>query len=214
MELSGRVVLRSYLALGGAVGRTAPTGGRTSIPASLAYRGEVGLRVHRAWLSVGMMSRDTAVLMPPVVFDTGFRGIASGPARGLFVGIRGKVWKDVGFDVSVVKWDSSGAFRPQYQAKSQLYVNSDMKQRFPTGNLHVLAAITHEYRTAAYFPIEDEQLRSSQYRTLGFLLEIRLLTATLSYQFRNLLNEQYTQLPGFQMPRPVQFYGVRWEFFN
>lgn len=215
MELSGRFLPLPYLAVGGAVSRTAPTGGNVSVPTGLAYRGEIGLRIHSAWLTAGVMSRDTAVLVAPVVFDTGFRATSQAPARGFFVGLRGKVWKDVGFDVSAVKWDSAGPYRPEFQTRSQIYVNSDMRRRFPSGNLHVLAAVTHEYRTAAFFPIEEEEpLRSSQYRTLGFLLEIRLLTATLSYQFRNLLNAQYSQVPGFPMPRPVQFYGVRWEFFN
>mgnify|MGYP006921778661 CR=1 FL=1 len=30
----------------------------------------------------------------------------------------------------------------------------------------------------------------------------------------NLLNEVHQQVPGFFMHRPVQFYGVRWYFFN
>jgi hypothetical protein len=87
--------------------------------------------------------------------------------------------------------------------------------RFPSGNLNILAAVTHEYRTQVPFIVDSATvLRSSQYRTLGLLLEIRLLQATLSYQFRNILNEIYTQVPGFITTRPVQYYGVRWNFFN
>ena len=51
-------------------------------------------------------------------------------------------------------------------------------------------------------------------RTLAFKLEIRIQTAVLSYQFRNLLQERYSLVPGFPMPRQTQFYGVRWEFWN
>ena len=51
-------------------------------------------------------------------------------------------------------------------------------------------------------------------RTLAFRLEIRIQTAVVSYQFRNLLQERYAMVPGFQMPRQTQFYGVRWEFWN
>jgi hypothetical protein len=213
IEASGRLVPLSFLSIAGAVSRRGPTLG-TAIPSTLAWRGELGLRVHRAWLTVGRVSRDTADLIAPIVFDTGFRGASVGAAAGTTIGLRGRVWKDVGLDVSAIKWDSAGPWLPQYETRSQLYVNTAWRRRFPTGNFNFLAAITHEYRTAAYFPIDNAVLASSQYRAWGFLLEIRLLTATLTYQYRNLLNEEYTQVPGFLMPRPAQLYGIRWQFFN
>lgn len=214
LEVSGRVLPLSWLAVSGAVSQYTPTVAGTA-PSSLAYRGELGLRLQRAWLSAGLLSRDTARLIAPILFDTGFVASAVGPTDGVFVAMRGRVWKDVGVDISATKWGSAGVFRPQYQTWSQLYVNTGWLSKFPSGNFNVKAAVTHEYRTAAIFPLlGTDQLSSSQFRTLNFLLEIRLLTATLSYQFRNLLNEQYSQVPGFQMHRPVQVYGVRWQFFN
>jgi hypothetical protein len=36
----------------------------------------------------------------------------------------------------------------------------------------------------------------------------------VSYQFRNVLQERYAEVPGFIMPRQTQFYGVRWDFWN
>ncbi|MFP5354620.1 MAG: hypothetical protein ACLGIK_05620, partial [Gemmatimonadota bacterium] len=134
------------------------------------------------------MSRDTAFLAAPLVFDTTFAAGAAGAATGTFVSLRGKIWKDVGFDVTALKWDSAGAYRPQYQTRAQLYLNTGWLSRFPSGNFNVLASVTHEYRTQAYFLRGDGQLESSQYRTINAQLEIRLLQATLSYQFRNLLN--------------------------
>ncbi len=216
IEASGRLLPLSWFALGGAVGQYAHTGApSTASPTTLAWRGEVGLRVHRAWFSGGLMSRDTAVLIAPVVYDTGFKAAVARNMTGTFLRFRGKFWKDVGIDVSAVKWDSAGSFRPEYQTRSQLYANTAWLRKFPSGNFNILFALTHEYRTVAYFPIGGaEPLRASQYRTLDMLLEIRLLQATLTYQFRNLLNADYTQVPGYGMHRPVQVYGVRWQFFN
>ena len=57
-------------------------------------------------------------------------------------------------------------------------------------------------------------LAASGYRTISTLLEIRILSATVSWQFRNLLGEPYAQVPTFRMPRQTNFYGVRWEFYN
>ena len=52
------------------------------------------------------------------------------------------------------------------------------------------------------------------YRTISSLLEIRILRATVSWQFRNFLGERYSQVPGFIAPRQTNFYGVRWTFFD
>ncbi len=213
MEVSGRLLPLSWLGVSGAVSYFTPTTAGSS-PTTMAYRGEVGVRLHQAWLSVGRMSRDTAQLIAPIVYDTGFTGGAEGAAGGTFVSLRGKIWKDVGIDATAMKWDSAGLFRPAYQTRAQLYVNTAWLSRFPSGHFNVLFAVTHEYRTQAYFPVGDELLQSGQYRTINAQLEIRLLQATLTYQFRNLLNEQYQQVPGFFMHRPVQYYGVRWYFFN
>ena len=65
------------------------------------------------------------------------------------------------------------------------------------------------------FPVAgDTVISTPDVRTLAFKLEIRVQTAVVSYQFRNVLQERYQLVPGFQMPRQTQFYGVRWEFWN
>ena len=77
--------------------------------------------------------------------------------------------------------------------------------------------MTHEYRSGETFPSElsaTEVSKTLGYRTISTLLEIRILTATISWQFRNVLGERYQQFPGFAMPRQTNFYGVRWFFSN
>lgn len=213
LEASARYQPLSFLALTGAVGRTT-FGGDSTTGSPLAFRGEGAVRLSRLWAGGGFLRRNGVRLGAPVVFDTGFRGGIDQAASAVFVTARGKFWKDVGMDVVGVKWQSAGPFRPTYQTRSRLYVDTSWPSRFPSGNLNILFAVSHEYRTQAAFPWLEETLQSSQYRTLGFILEIRLLQATISYQFRNFLNEEYAQVPGFLNPRPVQVYGVRWNFFN
>jgi hypothetical protein len=218
VEGSARYLPLPYLALGGAVSQTASTADSAEFPSFTGYRAEAGVRLGRVWLTGGVLTRDTAILVAPVVFDTGFRGGTQGAVNGTFATIRGRVWKDVGVDIMGVRWADSGLFRPKYQARSRLYVHTAWRKKFPSGNLNILAAFTHDYRSPALFPVATDDgttiLESKQYREWGFQLEIRLLQATLSYQFRNFYNEQYDQVPGFQMPRPLNFYGVRWDFFN
>ncbi len=136
-------------------------------------------------------------------------------ATGLFVTARGTFWKDVGMDAMGVKWSEARAFRPAWQSHVRVFVDTDWRSRFPSGNLNILFAVTHDYRSAAAFTLDKGVVaESSPFRLWGLQLEIRLMQATLSYQFRNFYNEQYSQVPGFQNARPTQFYGVRWNFFN
>jgi hypothetical protein len=213
-DVSARAVPARNLAVSVGVGRAAPISGKAA-PTTLVMRGELGVRLGGLWVTGGVLTRDTASLPAPVVFDTGFRSRAQGRTTGTFASIRGKFWRDLGLDVVGIRYGSAGDFLPQYQTRAQLYFESSFLGRFPSGNLHVVMAITHDYRSVAFFPLGDAtELRSSQYRTWGALLEIRLLSATLTYQFRNFLNADYTQVPGFRMPAALNYYGIRWNFFN
>jgi len=40
------------------------------------------------------------------------------------------------------------------------------------------------------------------------------MRAVLTYQQRNILGYLYQVVPGFEMPRVLQIYGVRWDFWN
>ncbi|HEX4933439.1 MAG TPA: TonB-dependent receptor plug domain-containing protein, partial [Gemmatimonadaceae bacterium] len=70
---SVRLLPLSWIGLSGAVSYYSPTA-EGLFPSQLTYRGELGVQINRAWLSGGLMSRDTAQLLAPVVFDTGFTG--------------------------------------------------------------------------------------------------------------------------------------------
>jgi hypothetical protein len=89
-----------------------------------------------------------------------------------------------------------------------------MLDRFPSGHLGILASLVHEYRSTTAFPVGGQIVAVPGYRTISSLLEIRIIDATISWQFRNFLGERYQQVPGLIMPRQTNFYGVRWTFFN
>jgi hypothetical protein len=62
-----------------------------------------------------------------------------------------------------------------------------MLDRYPSGNLGIMASIVHEYRSSMRYPTALGETRlSSGYRTLSTVLEIRVLNATVSWQFRKL----------------------------
>jgi hypothetical protein len=213
IEAAGHVSLFGRYALSGVVSQFSPIEGSES-PSTVALRAEAGVRASRMWFTVGALQRDAAFLPPAIAFGESFLGAAVGESRGLFATMRGKFYRDVGVDFSATKYKSAGIYRPEYETRTRLYVDSDMRSRFPSGNLNVLLAITHDYRTQALFPTSEDFLQSSQYRVWSAELEIRLLTATISFQYRNFLAAEHQQVPGFTMPSITSVYGVRWTFIN
>jgi len=187
-----------------------------------SYRAEVGVRVNDLWLIGGVLRRGATTLLPAAALDedTAYSRSAAvrveDAATATTAAIRGRIYGPLHADAWAIAWsDSTGLYRPRYQTRSELYLQTNLLQRFPRGNFGLLTSLAHEYRSSSRFAQADGSVRSvSGFRTLAFKLEIRIQTAVVSYQFRNLLQERYAQVPGFIMPRQTQFYGVRWDFWN
>ena len=213
LEGGALVNLGGRFAVGGTVSRFSPIENAVA-PTSLAARAEAGVRAGRVWFTVGALRRDTSFLPAAVAFDTTFQSAAQQASNGLFATLRGKFYRDVGLDVSAMRYEDAGVYRPQYETRARLYLDSDMRARFPSGNLNILISVTHDYRSEALFPTAAGALESSQYRTWSANVEIRLLTATIAFQYRNFLGAEYQQVPGFTMPSITSIYGIRWSFIN
>jgi len=167
-----------------------------------------------------VLKRGATTLLPPsdLVADTG-TGTAvrlEGAATARTLALRGRLYKALNVDAWALAWnDTAGFYRPRYQTRSELFIQTNLLDRFPKGNFGLLASLAHEYRSGVRFPIKsDSVLTTAGFRTIAFRLEIRVQTAVVSYQFRNLLQERYQEIPGINMPRQTQFYGVRWDFWD
>jgi hypothetical protein len=183
-------------------------------------RAEAGIHVRDLWLSLGLLQRGATTLLPAAGLDSIYgRALAirsEGTATARTAAVRGRLWRAINVDAWALAWgDSTGLYRPRYQTRAELYLQTNLLDRFPHGNFGLLASLAHEYRSSTRFATPSDSVRTARgYRTLDFRLEIRIQTAVVSYQFRNVLQENYAQVPGFFMPRQTQFYGVRWDFFN
>jgi hypothetical protein len=125
----------------------------------------------------------------------------------------------VRLELNGLAWDAAGIYRPQYQLRAELRLETNWLSRFRTGNFGLVLAITDEYRSETPWlaPIAGDTTSRTftpAFNTLGALLEIRIQQATVSYQIRNALNREFEYVPGIRAPRPLSFYGVRWNFFN
>jgi hypothetical protein len=181
----------------------------------LSMRGEAALRLGQLWLGAGAIVRDEATLPALRVFDDSARVVTDSRATGVLGTARGRLFRSIYVDAYGVAWDESGPYRPRYQARTQAYLQTTLPNRFPSGNFGLLFAVTHDYRSAARFPVGTQNLATpGRTQSLSALLEIRIVSATLSYQLRNAVNARNQYVPFFQAPQTTSVYGVRWEFWN
>ena len=193
---------------------------RFQLAGESSSRLEAGVRLRDLWFTAGALRRGATLLLPPAELDQRYARAtaarAEGSATATTAAIRGRLYKAVNIDAWAVAWgDSTGLYRPKFQTRSELYLRTNLLDRFPNGNFGLLASLAHEYRSSSRFQSFNDSIRVAPgFRTLDFRLEIRIQTAVVSYQFRNVLQERYQQVPGFAMARQEQFYGVRWDFWN
>lgn len=184
------------------------------LPKITSARIEVGVKVFNPWIFGGFVTRDTAVLAAPTLIDTVYHVKAVGKRKGLYGGIRGRLYKDLNAEVIGTRWDSAGFYQPRFQSRAELFLNTRWLSRFPSGSFGLKLSAIHEYRGAVRFPTADGFSETESSNVVSGLVEIRILRGVASYQVRNVFGEIYRQIPGFVMPRSVGIYGLRWEFWN
>jgi hypothetical protein len=205
----------SWLNVGGSASRAAPKNDALGAPV-FSSRAEVAVKLKGRWVGGGVITRGAGLLSPPIEIDTTLRAVSEPQATGTIVSVHGPLLLGWTLDVDAIQWNAAGAYRPQTQARTRLAFESSFLGRFPRGNFHLAVSATNEFRTTTYVPLgtfgTGQQTPSSSSFTT--LLEIRIASAVVSWQYRNLTGKSYETYPGYIMPRLVNVYGVRWEFWN
>jgi len=215
-ELTARLRPLGLLSVSGTIARSTPLHGAERATAT-DYRVEGAIRVGRgAWVGGGLLARDSTRLQSLGLFGQLRTSRAAGRAVGEFAQVRGRIYKSIYADAYGVRWNSAqGLVRPQFESRAQLYLSTRWLSRFPSGNFGITASLQHEYRSTTLFLAKDGTLvAAAGSRVPGALLEIRIVSAIISYQYRNFTRERYQLVPGVSMPVSGNVYGVRWEFFN
>jgi hypothetical protein len=214
-DVGARLQPVPFLALSGSVATSKPNGGPASVLATTTtVRGEAGLRILGPWISAGMITTDKTQGLAPLVYDTLLLPTPAGRATARTISIRGPLGRGFGIDSWFAAWDQAREYQPKYQSRSEINFTNNFIKRFPRGDFEVHAAGVYEYRESTIFPLAAGDVRSPTAKTLSALLEIRILRAVVSYQQRNILGYPYSVIPGFDMPRVLAIYGVRWDFWN
>lgn len=218
LDAAVRLTPLSFLWASVAASRTSSTGDDDR-PEQTSVRGEVGLRLRRAWLIGGMMMRDGGPTGAPIVFDPELVGVDPGRVTGIYGGLRGPIWQDLSADVLVTLWEQAepGLFyQPEFEGRAELRLDTRWLRRFPSGEFGLKAALRADYRDDVHFPRAQELpvLTTLGNPVFSALLEIRIQDATVFFQGRNIMSQQYELLPQIRMPRQLLLYGVRWQFWN
>jgi hypothetical protein len=167
------------------------------------------------WAYGGGMQIDGEIPRAPVIYDTAYRRTASGSRAAAFGGLRGRGWRGLGADAYVIRWEPGAQYLPLYQARGELNFQTEWRSRFPRGDFGFNLAVADEFRSSVLFPLESGAFRRAGARhVLWGLMEIRIQRAVLTFQVRNPLGRSYFLVPGFEMPRAISTYGVRWFFWN
>jgi hypothetical protein len=203
-----------FFALSGSVAHSRPSAGTSSLASTTTARGEAALRILGPWVAVGLITANKSEGLAPLVYDTLLLPTPGGNSTAQTFSIRGPLGRGFGIDSWLVKWDQARAYEPQYISRSELNFTNSFLRRFPRGDFELHLAGVYEYRGHTIFPLSAGDIQAGTAKTLSALVEIRILRAVVSYQQRNILGYPYEIIPGFEMPRVLAIYGVRWDFWN
>ena len=189
-------------------------------------RAEGAVHVGRASIIGGVIHRDSTTMTVPYVY---YESLTNGPgtpvarALGTFGGVRGRIYKDVGLDVTATRWQSKAILQPMAEVRGEVFVRTDWLSRFPRGQFSLNATGIFEYRSATEFRTDASLAGASGTANIteaagssivSTLLEIRIKSAFVTWQYRNIVGNTRALVPGYLMPRQTNIYGVRWDFFN
>jgi hypothetical protein len=217
VDLTARARPLSWLAFVATQSRRTPVND-TSRKALSSTRIEGAMRVGRLWLGGGVLRDGATRFASPVLLGAPETIIPTVGANGFVVTGRGPLYKDVSIDVQAIRWDVAQYSRPRMSVRTEIALTSNWLRRFPKGEFTINARVTHEQRdpvpffwTSSTGPTQRVALQS---QVVTGLLEIRIQSATIFYQYRNMSGVAYEQIPGLTLPPQIQMYGVRWEFWN
>jgi hypothetical protein len=201
-----------FFAVSGSIARSTPSG--SALPGATAFRGEAAIKLLGPWVSAGYISADRSDGLAPVAYDTLFLPTSPGRISAWTGSLRGPLRGGFGIDAWLAKWSPAGAYTPEYQSRSEINYANSFPRQFPRGDFELRVSGVYEYRSHVPFPLAAGDVRTEVAKTISALLEIRIMRAVITYQQRNILAYQYQIVPGFEMPRVLAIYGVRWDFWN
>lgn len=215
-----RYRMGTRIALTGGVSRRSPTSGSSATASATASATtsattfEGAIRVRDAWIAGGVTSQPAANIIAPNVFGAKLTAATTPSVMGKTFALWGPLYRAISFDIRGVLWPEAREYRPQNYVRARVGVDTDWRSRFPHGDFTLRASLLVEHMGGVLIPRAPESIILPAASPMSSMVEIRVKTATITWQFRNLLGAQYQTVPGFDMPARTNLYGVRWRFTN
>ena len=215
VDVVGTVSPMRWVQLQAAYGLRRQTEDSIAGPSVSMGRAAVIVAARGRWLSAGLVHRTAAATRALSLFDPRFAAAELEPATGLEVSLGGPLWGPFTVSWRGLRWQAPGVYRPQVESRGEIRVASDFKRQIKRGTFGLSAAAIHEYRGGMVVPLIGGGTRETLGASVvGTVLDMRLGSAHIFWHNRNALGKVYETVPGFLMPRLVQLYGVRWDFWN
>lgn len=215
LDLSARLLPLRWLSLGLAAGQQTPSNAAAQGPDRSAARAELGLELPRHWLRVGAVQQSEVRVAGLAIYDTLFTAAVIPESRGLSLAFGGQVWGPFSLDVYGVDWGDEQFYRPRHQVRSALMVETGLRRWLKRDTFWLRGSFLHDYRSDLLAPgAGGTVLKAKGTGVQSILIDIRLGQAHIFFHNRNFTGEVYETVPGYLMPRLIQQYGVRWEFWN
>lgn len=213
-DLMGRAELFPWLHLAGGFSQHAPDGVLGG-PARTTTRAEMALGWRARWLTLGVVQRGDARVNGMPLFDDAYVPTEIAAATGLEVGLLAPVVGPLTLEFRGVNWGAEALYRSSLESHTALRVATGFKKKLPRANFMLTAAVTHDYRNDFLAPDGVGGVkRAKGAGVLGTQLDLRIGAAHVFWYNRNIAGKVYETVPGYLMPRLVQLYGIRWEFWN
>ena len=215
VDLAARLQPLRWLHLGVAAGQHTPANETLQGPARTVLRAEAGLSWRGRYVGGGVVQRSEALGGSLRIYDSTYAPALIPESHGVFVALGGPVWGPFSLDVFGIDWGDEQMYRPRHQVRSTLSVETALRRWLKRDTFRLRGSFVHDYRSDMLAPDGlGGTVRAKGTGILSTLIDIRLGSAHIFFHNRNFTGEVYETVPGYLMPRLIQQYGVRWDFWN
>lgn len=216
LDASARLQLLRWLHLGASASQYSPQDEAAEGPARLTTRAQLGFVFADRWLTVGAVQRGEARVLGLAAFDTAYVPTVLAAASGIEVGLHGPLIGPLSLRWSAISWGSEEAlYRSSLESHAELRIETALRKQLPRADFNLTFAATHDYQNDYLAPDgSGGVMRAKGASAIGTLLDIRIKDAHVFWYNRNFTGKVYETVPGYLMPRLVQMYGIRWQFWN
>jgi len=184
-------------------------------PSRTTSRAEAAIQLFGRWIGAGAVQRSAMRLQGMRVFDTLYAAVDVPAATGLEATLGGPLAGSFSFEWRGVRWPDDVPYTPVVESHTEIRVSTDFHRQIKRRTFDLTAGLTHDYRGAMDVPVTGGGSQRAQGAGwVGGFVEMRIASAHIFWYNRNAAGKIYETVPGFMMPRLVQLYGVRWEFWN